>query len=352
MNPSDREAASAEPETPALELARAETWPKYTAALIAAGLGDATFGYFARTLPLVWPKARMDEPLEYYLGFSWDELLFQRNIGKGRRVRLWRCLKAIAEDLKSNPGVEPGEKPGANSAAAVGAAFEAFGIPMDYPVAATSFSARVMKFAERHGCDLLFDLTCLPAPSGSGREVAHFGRGLRHELELWRQALAARDRSALRAFVPVGGRGQGLDLGTMVRLAVGFSARGMARALHRRLMGGLSAKAAGDSIGVTGATLRKAEAVLLWRLDRFLDCMPELKGSLLAEWDTTGKIGPIASAEPAGIRALAATATARIFMQADRGRGGGELEKIQRRPIARAAAARRKARKRALHPET
>jgi hypothetical protein len=256
----------------------------------------------------------MEESVSRYLAAPLESLVGRYHLGPYECDLLLWNVKVIADYHRSRrAGVPPGEVAG--DRAAVKAAFDACGIPLDYPISATFLPQQLKTILASRQITTLFEFTgwIWRARSGDLLRERQLGKKTLMEIQGWLAALCARDPVAMQAVLPVRGTGVGLDLGIMARLAADQNPNLSVPIMHRRFVGGEPLRAIGKSVRLTGSRVGHAEMEFRHYLAAFLGAMPQLRQSLWEKWIATGTIQPVESEEPRQIRELAAAAAGRIF---------------------------------------
>ncbi len=173
----------------------------------------------------------------------------------------------------------------------------AFGLPLDYPVAATFLSKRPKSFASEHHLLTVAELCAHPLVIASPKRtgVKNFSTASLREIQDLARSITTADVAALRRFVPVRQLG-GIDLAFGARRALGEKA-------WRRVVGRfltpqtLEDAGANQEDPVTKEMVRLDQVALFKFLSELLAADVLLREKLMNEWRATGSVTRVPSDE-------------------------------------------------------
>jgi len=242
-------------------------------------------GDLAERQGLEWYVARNRDLVKMYLCLDATQLFTGlRSFGRMKSQRLIEILEAATD------GVEPSscnvEESPPTVALTCSEILYLWGVPSDYPLDLLFLSARLLNYCEQQGISTITTLLDVWETVGRSGLLAHenIGRRTVDELQQFARAIVHADADAVRRWLPLNDRQDGLCLRRALGLSLDQLKQIEVPILSSRLVDNLSLEECADVHGITRERVRQIESSFLRDVRRILGWFSSEKEAILDAW--------------------------------------------------------------------
>ena len=258
-------------------------WDKIIVRARQMDCGNIGIGTLASLSGLEWYRARGDEPLANFLDFEGIDLMARRSLGFQKIDHLCEIVELALDSIL-------GAETSNFTSAAIGfdphETLVDWGIPSDYPCRLTRLPVRIINYCDKQGLTGIGELLNVWETLGleGFKAQQNLGSMSVRRIEVFVKSLRRKDHKTASSFLPLDPSGNGLSLGSALKLIAAEPSLLERSLLDRRLVQRMTLETSAEESGLTRERVRQVEMKFLTEVSEILEYFSGDYARLLDAW--------------------------------------------------------------------